>query len=79
MRRLDKNMERQHTENLFRRFKGQLVHIKTISGGVYRGHVSEITNDYVSLIDRESEDDAQTFILFSSLESLVVVTAPPNK
>lgn len=79
MRQLDKNMERQHTENLFRRFKGQLVNIKTLSGGLYRGHVSEITNDYVSLIDRESEDDAQTFILFSSIESLVVATASPHK
>jgi hypothetical protein len=67
-------MERQHTENLFRRYKGELVNIKTVSGGVYRGSVSEITNDYVSLTDRESEDDTQTFVLFSAIESLVVVT-----
>jgi len=67
---------RQHTENLFRRFKGELVNIKTISGGVYRGYVSEITNDYVSLIDRETEDDAQTFILYSSIESVVVIPSP---
>lgn len=79
MRRLDKNMERQHTENLFRRFKGQLVNIKSISGGVYRGYVSEITNDYVSLIDREAEDDTQTFILYSSIESLVVINLPTPK
>ena len=70
---------RQHTENLFRRFKGELVNIKTISGGVYRGYVSEITNDYVSLIDRETEDDAQTFILFSSIESVVVIPTPTTK
>ena len=56
-------MERQHTENLFRRFKGELVNIKTISGGVYRGYVSEISNDYVSIVDSEAED-AQTFLLF---------------
>jgi len=67
---------RQHTENLFRRFKGELVNIKTTSGGVYRGYVSEITNDYVSLIDRETEDDAQTFILYSSIESVVVMPSP---
>ena len=67
---------RQHTENLFRRFKGELVNIKTTSGGVYRGYVSEITNDYVSLIDRETEDDAQTFILYSSIESVVVIPSP---
>jgi len=70
---------RQHTENLFRRFKGELVNIKTISGEVYRGYVSEITNDYVSLIDRETEDDAQTFILYSSIESVVVIPTPTAK
>ena len=70
-------MGRQHTENLFRRFKGELVNIKSISGGVYRGYVSEITNDYVSLIDRQTEDDTQTFILYSSIESLVVIASPP--
>jgi hypothetical protein len=72
-------MERQHTENLFRRFKGELVNIKTISGGVYRGYVSEITNDYVSITDRESGDETQTFLLFSSIESLVVITPPSAK
>jgi ribosome maturation factor RimP len=69
-------MERQHTENLFRRYKGQLVNIKTVSGGVYRGHISEVTNDYVSITDRETEDETQTFVLFSSIESLVVIEAP---
>ena len=71
-------MERQHTENLFRRYKGELVNIKSISGGVYRGYVSEITNDYVSLIDREKED-IQTFVLFTAIESLVVITTPSGK
>ena len=72
-------MVRQHTENLFRRFKGELINIKTVSGGVYRGYVSEITNDYVSLIDRDTEDDTQTFILFSSIECVAVVTPPSSK
>lgn len=72
-------MVRQHTENLFRRFKGELVNIKSISGGVYRGYVSEITNDYVSLIDRETEDDTQTFILYSAIESLVAISPPAPK
>ena len=69
-------MGTQHTENLFRRYKGELVNIKTVSGGVYRGYVREITDDYVSLIDREAEDENQTFILFSSIESLVVIVNP---
>lgn len=65
-------MERQHTENLLRRQKGRLINIKTISGGVYRGWISDITNDYVSLIDRESEDQTQTFVLFEAIESFVI-------
>ncbi len=69
-------MERQHTENLFRRYKGELVNIKTVSNGVYRGYVSEVTNDYVSIIDRETGDDAQTFILYSAIESLIVINVP---
>ncbi len=68
-------MERQHTENLFRRYKGQLVNIKSVSGGVYKGYVAEITNDYVSLSDRDTEDKRQTFILFSAIESMVVIEA----
>ena len=69
-------MERQHTENLFRRYKGQLVNIKSLSGGVYKGNVVEVTNDYVSLSDRDTGDDAQTFVLFSAIESIVVIEAP---
>jgi phenolic acid decarboxylase len=65
-------MDRQHTENLFRRYKGQLVNIKSISGGVYKGHVGEITSNYVSLSDRGSEDEIQTFLFFDAIESLVV-------
>ena len=65
-------MEGQHTENLFRRYKGQLVNIKSVSGGVYKGYVVEITNDYVSLSDRNTENKTQTFVLFSAMESIVV-------
>ena len=66
-------MERQHTENLLRRYKGQLLNIKSVSGGVYKGYVVEITNDYVSLSDRDTEDKTQTFVLFSAIESVVVI------
>lgn len=71
-------MERQHTENLFRRYKGQLVNVKTVSAGVYKGHVGEITNDYVAITDRNSEDEAQTFIFFHAIESIVVVNTGPS-
>jgi phenolic acid decarboxylase len=72
-------MERQHTENLFRRYKGQLVNVKTVSAGIYKGRVGEITNDYVALTDRDGEDETQTFIFFVAIESIVVIevaTAP---
>ena len=68
-------MERQHTENLFRRYKGQLVNVKTISAGVYKGRVGEITNDYVALTDRDGDDETQTFIFFVAIESIVVIEA----
>jgi hypothetical protein len=70
-------MERQHTENLFRRYKGQLVNVKTISAGIYKGRVGEITNDYVALIDRDGEDETQTFLFFVAIESIVVIEATP--
>lgn len=71
-------MAGQHTENLFRRYKGQLVNIKTVSGGVYKGHVGEITNDYVSLTDRDSEDGIQSFVFFDAIESIAIVEAPSD-
>ena len=66
-------MAGQHTENLFRRYKGKPVNIRSISGNVYKGHVVDITNDYVALSDREADDGTQTFVLFNSVESLVVM------
>ena len=69
-------MERQHTENLFRRFKGQVVTVKTISGGMYEGRITEITNDYVSLIEREKIEPFQVFLFFNSIESMVLVDVP---
>jgi hypothetical protein len=42
-------MNYQHVENLLIRYRGQPVSIKTISGGIYEGLISDVTNDYVSL------------------------------
>jgi hypothetical protein len=69
-------MPQQHTENLFRRFKGRLVNIRSVSGEAYKGHVGEITNDYVLLINRETEAETQTFVLFAAIESVVVEETP---
>lgn len=66
----------QHTENLFRRFKGQTITVKTISGGIYEGRVAEITDDYVCLLERQDSEPTQVFLFFRSVESMVVNEAP---
>lgn len=62
-------------ENLFRRFKGELVDVKTVSGGIYTGRISEITNDYVCLIETATEPGQQVFLFFSAIESMAVTVA----
>jgi hypothetical protein len=69
-------MARQDTENLFRRYKNQFTTIKTTSGGLYKGRIVEVTNDYVAISENESE--GSTFVLFNSIESVVVDDVPPN-
>ncbi len=65
-------MDLQRVENLFRRYKGQMVNIKTLSGGVYEGTVSDITSDYVALtIKTEGEGEDQVFVLMHSIESVL--------
>ena len=65
-------MERQHTENLFRRYKGKVVTVRSVSGSVYEGTVGEITNDYVLLTD----DKNQNFVIYEAIESIVVSETP---
>ncbi len=69
-------MARQDTENLFRRYKNQFATIKTTSGGLYKGRIVEVTNDYVAIADRDS--DESTFVLFNSIESVVVQDQPTS-
>jgi len=65
-------MGMQHVENLLRRYKGQPVDIKTVSGGVYEGTVAEITNDYVALVMKgEDGTSEQVFVMFRSIESVL--------
>jgi hypothetical protein len=68
-------MAGQHIENLFRRFKGEKVSIKTISGGIYEGRVAEVTNDYVCLNETIGAESQQVFVLFGSIESMAAGTA----
>ena len=65
-------MAGQHIENLFRRFKGEVVDIKTISGGIYSGRISEITNDFIELIETSGTAGQRVFITFISIESMAV-------
>lgn len=66
-------MPQQHIENLFRRYKGKLVTVRSLSGLVYKGQVGEITNDYVLLTDRETAEGTETFVLYAAIESVVVI------
>lgn len=68
-------MAGQHLENLFRRFKGEVVDVKTISGGIYTGRISEITNDYVCLVETSGAPGQQVFISFTAIESMAVSVA----
>jgi len=68
-------MAGQHIENLFRRFKGEVVDIKTISGGIYSGRIVEITNDYVCLTETSGAPGQQVFVAFQSIESMAVTAA----
>jgi ferredoxin-fold anticodon binding domain-containing protein len=64
-------MNFQHIENLLIRFRGQLVMIKTVSGAVYEGAISDVTNDYVALkIKSGNGEGQQVIVLLHSIESV---------
>jgi ribosome maturation factor RimP len=70
-------MAGQHMENLFRRFKGEKVNLKTISGGIYEGRIVEITNDYVCLSEISGSDSQPVFLFFNAIESITATV--PNE
>ncbi len=68
-------MSYQHVENLLIRYRGQTVNIKTVSGGVYEGTISDVTNDYVALkIRRAGSEDDQVIVLLHSIEAVLPLT-----
>ena len=67
-------MPGQHLENLFRRFKGEVVDVKTISGGIYSGRIAEVTNDYVCLSETSGGPGQQVFLAFTAIESMAVTS-----
>jgi len=65
-------MNYQHIENLLIRFRGQVVNIKTVSGGVYEGSITDVTNDYVTLkVKGTAGEDDQVIVLLHSIESVL--------
>ena len=75
-------MPLQHIENLLRRYKGQVVTIKTISGAIHQGRVTEITNDFVELLElmdgHKDEETMHVFLLFQAIESVRVPNPPAS-
>ena len=62
----------QHVENLLIRFRGQTIDVKTVSGGVYEGKVTDVTNDYVTLKTKGAAgEDDQIIVLLHSIESIL--------
>lgn len=65
-------MTYQHVENLLIRFRGQTVDIKTISGGVYEGKITDVTNDYVAIkVLSGDEEENDVIVLLHSIESIL--------
>ena len=65
-------MNFQHVENLLIRFRGKTVHIKTVSGGIYEGTISDVTNDYVAVKANGADGETdEVIILLHSIESIL--------
>jgi hypothetical protein len=71
-------MALQHAENLFRRYTGQVVTVKTLSGGIYEGRVTEVKNDFVELVETKDEKPARVFLLFQAIESMMAQEPQAN-
>lgn len=65
-------MNYQHIENLLIRYRGQVVNMKTVSGGIYEGLVNDVTNDYVALkISDGVGGEEVVFVLLHAIESIL--------
>ena len=68
-------MNYQHVENLLIRYRGQTVNLKTVSGGVYEGVISDVTNDFVALkIKSAASEDDLVVVLLHSIEAVSPLT-----
>lgn len=65
-------MDYQHLENLLIRYRGDTVNIKTVSGAVYEGTITDVTNDYVLLkIKDQSAQESVVIVVLHAIESLL--------
>jgi len=65
-------MSYQHVENLLIRYRNQTVNVKTISGGVYEGTITDVTNDYVALkVKSAAGEDDVVIVLLHGIESIL--------
>ena len=65
-------MNYQHVENLLIRYRGQVVNIKSVSGGIYEGTISDVTNVYVTLkITNAGGDSDLIILLLHAIESIL--------
>lgn len=65
-------MSYQHVENLLIRYRGDAVDIKTMSGGVYEGSITDVTNDYVALKLKDANGEEEVVvILLHAIESVL--------
>jgi len=65
-------MNYQHVENLLIRYRGQAVNVISISGGIYEGTISDVTNAYVSLkVKGEMGETDLVIVLLHAIESVL--------
>lgn len=65
-------MNYQHIENLLIRYRGSTANIKTISGGIYEGVITDVTNDYVALKTKDAPAESDVVIvLLHAIESVL--------
>ena len=65
-------MNYQHIENLLIRYRGDAVNVKTISGGIYEGVITDVTNGYVALKTTAALAESDVVIvLLHAIESVL--------
>jgi hypothetical protein len=65
-------MNYQHVENLLLRYRGGTAQIKSMSGEIYEGTITDVTNDYVALkVKDDAGGEVLKIVLLHAIESLI--------